>query len=93
MSRLYSMPGVRPGLKRRGGAGRVVIGSTFRGAATARNLVPVEDVKPRSVAPQTEARKRDVAEAYEFVRDCPGSAKDRLHAVRAEAASIEPDLA
>lgn len=86
---MYFIPGDR---KRRKPTGdRLVFGGGFRGVAAARNLIPYEEPKgPSKVAVEKKSaeRARDVAEAYDFVRDCPNSAKDRIAAVQAEAAAV-----
>lgn len=86
---MYFIPGDR---KRRKPTGsRIVIGGSFRGTATPRGLVPYEEPKGPSKAAAEKAqreRARDVAEAFDFVRDCPNSARERVANAHAEAASV-----
>jgi hypothetical protein len=69
---IYSIPGMSPGSRRRGGGGRVVIGGKFRGTAAPRgNIVPYEPVKPDGTRAKRESaeRARDVADAFEHTRN------------------------
>lgn len=87
---MYFLPGDR---KRRKPTGsRLVFGGGFAGTATPRGLVPYEPHGgPSKAAAEKAAAERasDVAEAFNFVRDQPNSARERIAAVHAEAESVK----
>jgi len=99
------IPGMKPGHVK-GAAGstsrprkveRLVSGNAYRGKTTARNLIPYSDVEKHSFnteqkkRKQNEERARDVAEAFDLVRDQPNTAKDRLNETYAKAAEVKLD--
>ena len=96
------IPGMKPGHVK-GAAGstskprrveRLISGSAYRGKATPRNLIPTSDLDKHSYNTDTKARKakeqraRDVAEAFDAVRDTPNTVKDRLNETYAKAAEV-----
>lgn len=99
------IPGMKPGHVK-GAAGvtskprrveRLVSGSAYRGKTTARNLIPYSDVEKHCFQTETKKRKqsedraKDVAEAFDLVRDMPNTAKDRLNETYAKAAEVPVD--
>lgn len=97
MGKMYFLPGMKPG-NVSGAAGasgprtaeRLVFGSAYRGAATPKNLVPYEEKRRDVTKLQRDANSRaqDVADSFNFHRDSPASAAEKLNATRKAAESV-----